>query len=63
MDKIKCGDSVEVHWTDSEVSRGTVIWVPQGQGDMWHIKCKKAIMAVNPCSSNLACIVKFTEAK
>lgn len=54
-ERIEQGDRVRIYYSaylgDYE---GIVLWIPSGEGDMWHIKDDNGVIhAVNPSSSAL----------
>ena len=62
MRTIKVGDKVRINWSYSEISdEGIVRHMPSDTGDMWYIDCDRFTMAVNPQSSSLQNILKWTE--
>ena len=57
-DNIDVGDSVDVVYSDQTTTHGIVLHKPQDTGDMWYIRTKRVILALNPNSSGLLLIYR-----
>ena len=58
-DRINVNDAVRCVWGDDTATCGIVINIPAAIGEMWIIKKEDGdVFYINPCSSNLDCIIK-----